>query len=82
MNLLAIGFIVTIAAYVAAVGIHFNNGFPAADALVEGVMADAEFAANCLPPPDALVEFLTRPVTAGHDFDCRLVHPPGPLVEQ
>ena len=70
-RLFSTGVIVVIAIYVGVVLIHFNNGFPAADALIEGVMADTEFAVNCRPSFGSFADFVNREFSAGHGLECR-----------
>ena len=68
---IGVGVVVVIAVYVGVVLVHFNNGFPAADALIEGVMADAEFAIDCRPDFEGLSDFINRDISVGHRFECR-----------
>ena len=70
-TLIGVGVVVVIAVYIGVVMVHFNNGFPAADALIEGVMADAEFAVDCRPDFERLSDFINRAISVGHGFECR-----------
>ena len=70
-TLIGVGVVVVIAVYIGVVLVHFNNGFPAADALIEGVMADAEFAVDCRPDFERLSDFINRDISVGHGFECR-----------